>query len=115
MKITQLRPEQKTVFNAPTAQVIDIQAARVYQDGKAVEGKTEGHNVTVLLAKNNYEKVVIRIADNTPALTKEDIENATEPIMVTFENFSCTIYYNTRLQDYALSCKASTFKIINKK
>lgn len=105
---------QTSVFKDAKVRAIGVQPSYEYADGKVTD-KRIGTTYQCLAEKNSYEKLSVKVGDLNPIFTQEQIETSDEAIYITFDEFEGKFYFNTRMQDWALSCKAKSVKLVNKK
>lgn len=112
-----LRPNDVTfdlraIAKADEVRIIGAQRTKVYKDGAVVEGATSGWSYTVLLESNNWEKEVIKCEDDSELVTQEML-NSSEPIYMTFVDTQAKFYFNSRINNWALSIKAKAGRIVS--
>lgn len=92
------------VFGDTSAILVGVSDDMEYVDGKAT-GRKLGVKYEVIADKMKYLPVTVKVPETTPILTKEEIEAAgTEPIRVTFEDFTGRLYIMRG--ELGLTCKA---------
>ncbi|MEG1160117.1 MAG: hypothetical protein RSD70_06995 [Acidaminococcaceae bacterium] len=84
-----------------------------YIDNKAT-GKKLGTKYTVVCPKNKYFSFTIKVAENTPIITQEEIDNTDEPIWVTAEGFEGKLYRLRGDTDYSLTARAEKVVLLSK-
>lgn len=113
MKITQLKLPLKVIINSDVEnlRVVSIDDTYSYTDKVRSENPT-GFAVTVVEEKH-FEKFKVKIiGGGEPFMTQEEIEKSDEPIYVQFEEFEASFYMNKSINDYSLTCKAKTCKVV---
>lgn len=96
------------------ARMVDFKATQEYVDGKVTD-KVVGTTYTCLAERNGFEKFTVKVADTKSVITQEQLETTDEAIYIEFEGFEGKFYYNSRLQDWALTCKAKSAKLVTPK
>ena len=105
---------QTTVFNDAKTRLIGVTATPEYVDGKATD-KIIGTTYLCLAEKNGFEKINVKTTEMTPIVDQASLDLSDETVYLTFEGFEGKFWYNSRISDYSLSCKADKAKIVTKK
>lgn len=71
-----------------------------------------GFQYLVLLENAGYEKVTIKVENQPPLLTNDQILESKEPLYIVCDNFSAKFYMSDRTKNYELTCKAEKVSIV---
>lgn len=82
-----------------------------YVDGKPTK-KRLGTKYSCVANLNKYAAFTVKVVDATPVISQENIDSATAPIMISFENFEGKFYKLRNSNDYAFTAKASKANLV---
>jgi len=82
-----------------------------YVDGKPTK-KRLGTRYSCVAQQNKYASFTVKVVDAAPIISQENIDSATSPIMISFENFEGRFYKLRTSNDYAFSAKASKANLV---
>lgn len=88
----------------------EVGDAMEYVDGKST-GKRLGSRYACVAPANKYNGFTVKVEDIAPAITQEELDKATEPVMVTFEGFEAHFYRASTSGEYLLTAKAQKIVI----
>lgn len=95
------------------ALIVDVKDTPEYVDGKATD-KVVGKTYTAILPNQSWEKVQIKVESTADVITADMLQQSS-PIKAEFIGANARWWYNTRINDYALSVKATGIKLADKK
>ncbi len=110
MKPNSINLNLENIAKSSSVRVIDVAPRFEFKDGERTDNHT-GTTFTLIAENNAFEKFKISTSDTKDVVTKEQIEQGT-PIFLSFEGFVGKFYWNTRLNDWALSCKAEKAMVV---
>lgn len=100
----------KTETEDDEGKVISSRPTFEYKENKVTDNRT-GSKYTLLLEKNKFQTVDIKIEEKKPVITQEDIDNSKEGyIPVIIHGFSAQLYQ--RDGKICISCKADNLEVI---
>ncbi len=109
LDITKLQIPLSVIAKDAHLILLEVQPYYDYKDGKKTDTRL-GYKYTVV-EDRNFEKFPVKIPGNSPAISKEQLENAKSRIFVSFDN-AAGKFYRTDRGDYALSVTASDVSIV---
>lgn len=111
MKPTQIILNLESVAKAGSVRCIGVSESYQYENGTRTD-KPAGTAYECLAEKNGYEKFSVKVSDLNAVLTQEQLNEAKEPIYITFTDFIGKFYFSERTKNWELSCKASKVQIV---
>lgn len=105
MNVLKFKLPAEVVFGDSKVIFVSSSSIHEYIEDKKTD-KVIGTTYTVVCPKSNYQQAKVKTADIIPVLTTDDAISSDEPIIVSFEDFVGSIYYdqNGKAQ---VSCRAS--------
>ncbi|UUV24341.1 MULTISPECIES: hypothetical protein [Lysinibacillus] len=70
-----------------------------------------GFTYEVLLEENGFNKIQIKVENQPPLLTMEQLSEAKEPVYIMCQGFESKFYMSDRTRSYEITCKASKVTI----
>ncbi len=110
INITNFRFNFQQIANADTALLTDVRPLLKYVNGKVTE-EQEGNKYEIVLPANHYEKIIVKVVEDKPITTVEEIAAKGGSIKVKFKNFEAK-FYRTAMGDYALTANASAIEVL---
>lgn len=112
-----IKPENISLQYEPVAKsktgiLNNIEALFAYEDNKRTDRQI-GYRYTLVLPCNNYEKITVKVEEDKPAITPDELAAATAPVIVEPKGFTAR-FYRTRNGEYALTAKADRIEVISK-
>ena len=106
MKVTDiiLNTNQITGNERGEALLLNVANGYEYIDGKVTDN-VANQKYTVVCPTNGYEKIIVKIKGDKPAITNEQIKEKGGQVKVKFKNLTGR-FYRTNSGEYAVSCSA---------
>ncbi len=105
MNVLKFKLPADVVFGDSKVIFVSSRSTHEYIGDKKTD-KIIGTTYTVVCPKFSYQQVDVKTADITPVLTTDDAISSDEPIIVSFEDFVGSIYYD-KDGKAQVSCRAS--------
>lgn len=93
-----------------------IQSKPVFQYENGIStGNIIGQKYTVILDKNHFNALDIKVEEKEPTITNEDIENSEDGfVLVKINGFSAKFYQNPKDGSIKIMAKAESIEVIDK-
>ena len=111
MNLNNIKYPLQLVAKSNEVLVTDVKPYRDYIDGKPSD-KIAGYKYTVVCPANKYESFAVKIEQETPTITAEQIEAAGGAIKVTFKGFEGKFYKDSRSGEYLFTSKALEVEVL---
>lgn len=94
--------------------ITEVKPYRDYIDDKPSD-KVAGYKYTVVCSANKFESFAVKIAQENPTITAEQIEAAGGTIKATFKGFEGKFYRDSRSGEYMFTSKANELEVLKRK
>ena len=91
--------------------VTEVKPYKDYIDGNPSD-KIAGYKYTVVCPANKYESFTVKIAQEVPTITAEQLEAAGGAIKATFKGFEGKFYRDSRSGEYLFTSKALEVEVL---
>ena len=111
LKITDFRFSLLMVAKTEEILVTEVTPFKDYIDGKPSENIV-GYKYTVVCPANKYEAFTVKIRQQQPTITNEQIEAAGGSIKATLKGFEGKFYRDSRSGEYLFTAKATEVEVL---